>query len=72
MPLMLMQRDATVCIVTAQRAIFAQFTYSADISSWPPANSELILPQMVRTGGGVIEVGINASLDGLLVGVVDC
>jgi methylenetetrahydrofolate dehydrogenase (NADP+) / methenyltetrahydrofolate cyclohydrolase len=55
MALMLMQHDATVCICHAKTRDLAQFT----------------LPQMVRTGSVVIDVGINRLPDGRLVGDVD-
>jgi methylenetetrahydrofolate dehydrogenase (NADP+) / methenyltetrahydrofolate cyclohydrolase len=56
MALMLMQRDATVCICHAKTRDLAQFT---------------ILAQMVKTGAVVIDVGINRLPDGKLVGDVD-
>jgi methylenetetrahydrofolate dehydrogenase (NADP+)/methenyltetrahydrofolate cyclohydrolase len=71
MALMLMQRDATVCICHAKTRDLAQFTILADILVVAAGQPNLILPQMVRTGAVVIDVGINRLADGRLVGDVD-
>lgn len=71
MALMLMQRDATVCICHAKTRDLAQFTILADILVVAAGRPNLILPQMVRTGAVVIDVGINRLADGRLVGDVD-
>ncbi len=71
MALMLMQRDATVCICHAKTRDLAQFTILADILVVAAGRPNLILPQMVRTGAVVIDVGINRLPDGRLVGDVD-
>ncbi len=71
MALMLMQRDATVCICHAKTRDLAQFTLLADILVVAVGKPDLILPQMVRTGAVVIDVGINRLPDGKLVGDVD-
>jgi methylenetetrahydrofolate dehydrogenase (NADP+)/methenyltetrahydrofolate cyclohydrolase len=71
MALMLMQRDATVCICHAKTRDLAQFTILADILVVAAGHPNLILPQMVRTGAVVIDVGINRLPDGRLVGDVD-
>jgi methylenetetrahydrofolate dehydrogenase (NADP+)/methenyltetrahydrofolate cyclohydrolase len=71
MALMLMQRDATVCICHAKTRDLAQFTILADILVVAAGKPNLILPQMVRTGAVVIDVGINRLPDGRLVGDVD-
>src|SRR5215470_1709757 len=71
MALMLMQRDATVCICHAKTRDLAQFTLLADILVVAAGQPNLILPQMVRTGAVVIDVGINRLPDGRLVGDVD-
>jgi methylenetetrahydrofolate dehydrogenase (NADP+)/methenyltetrahydrofolate cyclohydrolase len=63
MALMLMQQDATVCICHAKTRDLAQFTILADILV-VAAGADLILPQMVRTGAVVIDVGINRLPDG--------
>jgi methylenetetrahydrofolate dehydrogenase (NADP+) / methenyltetrahydrofolate cyclohydrolase len=71
MALMLMQRDATVCICHAKTRDLAQFTILADILVVAAGRPKLILPQMVKTGSVVIDVGINRLADGGLVGDVD-
>jgi methylenetetrahydrofolate dehydrogenase (NADP+) / methenyltetrahydrofolate cyclohydrolase len=71
MALMLMQRDATVCICHAKTRDLAQFTILADILVVAAGVPKLILPQMVKTGAVVIDVGINRLPDGRLVGDVD-
>jgi methylenetetrahydrofolate dehydrogenase (NADP+)/methenyltetrahydrofolate cyclohydrolase len=71
MALMLMQKDATVCICHAKTRDLAQFTILADILVVAAGVPNLILPQMVRTGAVVIDVGINRLPSGKLVGDVD-
>ena len=71
MALMLMQRDATVCICHAKTRDLAQFTILADILVVAAGKQNLILPQMVRTGAVVIDVGINRLPSGRLVGDTD-
>jgi methylenetetrahydrofolate dehydrogenase (NADP+)/methenyltetrahydrofolate cyclohydrolase len=71
MALMLMQRDATVCICHAKTRDLAQFTILADILVVAAGPPNLIVPQMVRTGAVVIDVGINRLPDGRLVGDAD-
>jgi methylenetetrahydrofolate dehydrogenase (NADP+)/methenyltetrahydrofolate cyclohydrolase len=71
MALMLMQRDATVCICHAKTRDLAQFTILADILVVAAGHPNLIVPQMVRTGAVVIDVGINRLPDGRLVGDAD-
>jgi methylenetetrahydrofolate dehydrogenase (NADP+) / methenyltetrahydrofolate cyclohydrolase len=71
MALMLMQHEATVCICHAKTRDLAQFTLLADVLVVAAGYPNLILPQMVRTGAVVIDVGINRLADGRLVGDVD-
>jgi methylenetetrahydrofolate dehydrogenase (NADP+)/methenyltetrahydrofolate cyclohydrolase len=71
MALMLMQRDATVCICHAKTRDLAQFTILADILVVAAGKPNLIVPQMVKTGAVVIDVGINRLANGKLVGDVD-
>jgi methylenetetrahydrofolate dehydrogenase (NADP+)/methenyltetrahydrofolate cyclohydrolase len=71
MALMLMQHEATVCICHAKTRDLAQFTLLADVLVVAAGYPKLILPQMVRTGAVVIDVGINSLPDGRLVGDVD-
>lgn len=69
--LMLMQREATVCICHAKTRDLAQFNILADILVVAAGRPNLIVPQMVKTGAVVIDVGINRLPNGRLVGDVD-
>ena len=71
MALMLMQRDATVAICHAKTRDLAQFTILADILVVAAGKPNLIVPQMVKTGAVVIDVGINRLPDERLVGDTD-
>jgi methylenetetrahydrofolate dehydrogenase (NADP+)/methenyltetrahydrofolate cyclohydrolase len=69
--MMLMQQDATVSICHKLTRDLAMFTLLADILVVAAGVPNLIVPQMVRTGAVVIDVGINRLPDGRLVGDVD-
>ncbi len=69
--MMLMQKDATVCICHKYTRDLAIFTLMADILVVAAGVPNLIVPQMVRTGAVVIDVGINRLPDGRIVGDVD-
>jgi len=71
MALMLMQKDATVCICHIKTRDLAQFTILADILIVAAGKPNLIVPQMVRRGAVVIDIGINRLPDGRLVGDTD-
>jgi len=71
MALMLMQHEATVAICHAKTRDLAQYTILADILVVAAGHPKLIVPQMIRTGAVVIDVGINRLPDGTLVGDVD-
>jgi len=71
MALMLMQRDATVCICHAKSRDLVQFTILADILVVAAGQPKLIVPEMVKTGAVVIDVGINRLPSGKLVGDTD-
>jgi methylenetetrahydrofolate dehydrogenase (NADP+) / methenyltetrahydrofolate cyclohydrolase len=71
MALMMTKREATVAICHAKTRDLAQYTILADILVVAAGVPNLILPQMVRTGAVVIDVGINRLPDGRLVGDVD-
>ena len=71
MALMLMQKDATVCICHAKTRDLAQFTKLADVLVVAAGHSRLISGEMVQTGAVVIDVGINRLPGGKLVGDVD-
>ena len=70
MALMLMQREATVAICHAKTRDLAQYTILADIVVVAAGSPNLIVPQMIRTGAAVIDVGINRLHDGKLAGDV--
>ena len=69
--LMLMAQDATVCICHKKTRDLTQFTLLADILVVAAGVPGLILPQMIRTGAVVIDVGINRLPDGRITGDVD-
>ncbi|HEY1545753.1 MAG TPA: tetrahydrofolate dehydrogenase/cyclohydrolase catalytic domain-containing protein, partial [Xanthobacteraceae bacterium] len=71
MALMLMRHEATVAVCHVKTRDLAQYTILADILIVAAGVANLILPQMVRTGAVVIDVGINRLADGRLVGDVD-
>jgi methylenetetrahydrofolate dehydrogenase (NADP+)/methenyltetrahydrofolate cyclohydrolase len=71
MALMLMRREATVAVCHVKTRDLAQYTILADILIVAAGVPNLILPQMVRTGAVVIDVGINRLADGRLVGDVE-
>jgi methylenetetrahydrofolate dehydrogenase (NADP+)/methenyltetrahydrofolate cyclohydrolase len=71
MALRLMERDATVCFCHAKTRDLAQFSILADILVVAAGTPNLILPQMIKTGAVVIDVGINRLADGRIVGDVD-
>jgi methylenetetrahydrofolate dehydrogenase (NADP+) / methenyltetrahydrofolate cyclohydrolase len=71
MALMLMRKEATVAICHAKTRDLAQYTIIADILVVAAGKPNLILPQMVKSGAVVIDVGINRLPDGHLVGDVD-
>ncbi|MFM1886773.1 MAG: hypothetical protein RL026_1930 [Pseudomonadota bacterium] len=71
MALMLMQQDATVAICHKKTRDLTQFTLLADILVVAAGVPGLIIPQMVKTGVVVIDVGINRLPDGRIVGDVD-
>jgi methylenetetrahydrofolate dehydrogenase (NADP+) / methenyltetrahydrofolate cyclohydrolase len=69
--MMLMQQDATVSICHKYTRDLAIYTLMADILVVAAGVPNLIVPQMVRTGAVVIDVGINRLPDGRIVGDVD-
>lgn len=71
MALMLLRKEATVSICHVKTRDLAQYTILADILVVAAGRPRLILPQMVKTGAVVIDVGINRLPDGRLVGDVD-
>jgi methylenetetrahydrofolate dehydrogenase (NADP+)/methenyltetrahydrofolate cyclohydrolase len=71
MALMLITEGATVSICHAGTRDLAQYTIMADILVVAAGVPDLILPQMVKRGAVVIDVGINRMPDGSLRGDVD-
>lgn len=69
--LMLMQQDATVVICHKKTRDLGHFTLLADILVVAAGVPNLIVPQIVRTGAVVIDVGYNRLPDGRIVGDVD-
>lgn len=69
--LMLMARNATVSICHAKTRDLAQFTILADILVVAAGVPGLIVPEMVKRGAAVIDVGINRLADGSIMGDVD-
>lgn len=68
--LMLLQRDATVTVCHARTRDLAQHTILADILIVAAGKPGLIVPEMVKRGAIVIDVGINRLSDGRIVGDV--
>lgn len=71
MALMLMARDATVSICHAKTRDLAQYTILADILVVAAGVPRLIVPQMIKHGAVVIDVGINRMPDGSITGDVN-
>jgi methylenetetrahydrofolate dehydrogenase (NADP+) / methenyltetrahydrofolate cyclohydrolase len=71
MALMLLQKEATVTVCHAKTRDLAQHTILADILIVAAGRPGLIVPQMVRQGAIVIDVGINRLPDNRIVGDVD-
>lgn len=71
MALMLLANDATVAVCHAKTRDLAQFTILADILIVAAGVPGLIIPQMVKCGAVVIDVGINRLPDGKISGDVD-
>jgi methylenetetrahydrofolate dehydrogenase (NADP+)/methenyltetrahydrofolate cyclohydrolase len=71
MALMLINREATVTLCHAKTRDLAQFTILADLLIVAAGSPNLIVPQMVKRGAIVIDVGINRLPDGSITGDVD-
>lgn len=71
MALMLLQKEATITICHIKTRDLAQHTILADILIVAAGKPKLIVPQMVKRGVVVIDVGINRMPDGSIVGDVD-
>jgi len=71
MAMLLLRKDATVSICHVKTRDLAQFTILADILVVAAGRPNLIRAEMVRRGAVVIDVGINRTPEGRLVGDVD-
>jgi methylenetetrahydrofolate dehydrogenase (NADP+)/methenyltetrahydrofolate cyclohydrolase len=71
MALMLLGRSATVSICTSRTRDLRQYTSIADILVVATGKPKMISGDMIREGAVVIDVGINRTADGKLVGDVD-
>lgn len=71
MALMLLQESATVSICTSRTQDLAFYTKMADILVVATGKAQMISGDMVKPGAIVIDVGINRTDDGKLVGDVD-
>lgn len=71
MALMMLRHEATVAICHVRTRDLAQYTILADILVVAAGVPNLVIPQMVKTGAVVIDVGINRLADGRLVGDID-
>lgn len=71
MALMLMHKEATVSVCHIKTRNLAEFTRLADILVVAAGHPNLIVPEMIKPGAAVIDVGINRLPNGRLVGDVD-
>ena len=69
--MMLLQKNATVTICHSRTVNLARFTREADVLIAAVGQANLINAEMVRPGAVVIDVGINRSPEGGIVGDVD-
>ena len=71
MALMLLARSATVSICTSKTRDLRQYTSMADILVVATGKPKMVTGDMIKPGAVVIDVGINRTPDGKLVGDVD-
>lgn len=71
MAMMLLQKNATVSICTSKTRDLSEYTKMADILVVATGRPNLVTSDMVKAGAAVIDVGINRTEDGRLVGDVD-
>ncbi|MBI1397590.1 MAG: bifunctional methylenetetrahydrofolate dehydrogenase/methenyltetrahydrofolate cyclohydrolase FolD [Betaproteobacteria bacterium] len=69
--LMLLARDATVSICTSKTRDLASYTRKADVLVVAVGKPGVITGEMIKPGAAVVDVGINRTADGKLVGDVD-
>jgi methylenetetrahydrofolate dehydrogenase (NADP+)/methenyltetrahydrofolate cyclohydrolase len=71
MALLLLQRSATVTICTSRTRDLASHTRRADVLVVATGKPRLVTGEMIKPGATVIDVGINRTAEGKLVGDVD-
>lgn len=71
MALMLIERDATVTVCHSKTRGLPAYTRDADVLVVAAGRPGLIDGEMVKAGAVVIDVGVNRTVDGRLVGDVD-
>ncbi|HLX39547.1 MAG TPA: bifunctional 5,10-methylenetetrahydrofolate dehydrogenase/5,10-methenyltetrahydrofolate cyclohydrolase [Ktedonobacteraceae bacterium] len=69
--MMLLQKNATVTICHSHTANLSMFTRQADVLVAAVGRANMVTADMIRPGAVVIDVGINASPTGGIVGDVD-
>ena len=69
--LMLIERDATVTVCHSKTADLGKFTREADVLVVAAGRAGLVTGAMVKTGAAVIDVGVNRTESGALVGDVE-
>ncbi|HLZ81394.1 MAG TPA: bifunctional 5,10-methylenetetrahydrofolate dehydrogenase/5,10-methenyltetrahydrofolate cyclohydrolase [Ktedonobacteraceae bacterium] len=69
--MMLLQKNATVTICHSRTVNLARFTREADVLIAAVGQTNMIKAEMVRPGAVVIDVGINTTPEGGIVGDVD-
>lgn len=69
--LMLLARDATVSICTSRTRDLASYTRRADVLVVAVGRPGLVTGDMIKPGAAVVDVGINRTPEGKLVGDVD-
>ncbi|HSN19690.1 MAG TPA: bifunctional 5,10-methylenetetrahydrofolate dehydrogenase/5,10-methenyltetrahydrofolate cyclohydrolase, partial [Usitatibacter sp.] len=69
--LMLVARGATVTVCNSRTPALGRFTRDADVLVVATGRPRLVAGDMVKPGAAVIDVGINRTADGRIVGDVD-
>ena len=69
--MMLLQKNATVTVCHSRTVNLARFTREADVLIAAVGQANMIKAEMVRPGAVVIDVGINTTPEGGIVGDVD-
>ncbi len=69
--MMLLQKNSTVTVCHSRTANLAYFTRQADVLVAAAGRARMITADMVRPGATVIDVGINSTPEGGIVGDID-